>query len=101
MEICLGAWEGNALSLMFSPSCDQSEQKCGQGRFQEIFQTLKTKMGASPVQLLQHVKLTYTKPDGKQVLQKLPSSALYPVNLNWHKFGSIVTAQLNLNSSCE
>jgi hypothetical protein len=51
----------------FHQKCDQSEQKCGRAKFEEIFRTLSAKLGHFPVQLLQHVKLTYTKPDGTKV----------------------------------
>ena len=52
----------------FLQTCDQTELKCGLNRFEEMFSKLSSKLGHAPLQLLQHMKVTYTRPDGKEVV---------------------------------
>lgn len=47
--------------------CDQSSQFCGKAKFDELFNSIMESLGAKNLEVFQHIKLTYTKPDGSNV----------------------------------
>ena len=52
----------------FKQCCDQSILKCGLAKFEECFESLEAKLGHSKIEVFQHVKQSYTKPNGAQVI---------------------------------
>ena len=51
----------------FDQTCDQTVLSCGENRFKEYFGLIAEKLGHKPLEVFQHLKLSYMKPDGSKV----------------------------------
>jgi hypothetical protein len=51
----------------FDQSCDQSVLRCGPNKFDEYFGPLAGRLGHMKLELHQHIKDSYIKPDGSKV----------------------------------
>ena len=51
----------------FDQTCNQNDSKCGRAKFEEVFGPLNNKLGDLSVEVFQHQKLSYQKPDGSKV----------------------------------
>ena len=47
--------------------CDQTDRLCGEAKFGELFDQVSTKIGLKKIEVFQHIKINYTKPDGSNV----------------------------------
>ena len=51
----------------FEQSCDKSVWSCGKSKLEEYFGPLSAKLGHLKLELYQHLKEAYLKPDGSKV----------------------------------
>ena len=47
--------------------CDQSSQVCGEAKFEELFNHISEELGSKQLEVFQHIKIIYIKPDGSNV----------------------------------
>ena len=88
----------------FYQTCDQTEQACGGEKFVEVFRNVSHKLGNCRLELYQHVKLEYTKPDGSKVIIVVANNAkcMHALHI-WVLLRSLEishTKQNNINPSC-